>query len=759
MFARLLSLKNGAMGPIFVLIIPFWTLVPISNPIISLILLIMISLLPGMAILEIFRFSFNSITTRYFYALLFSILFVMTLFTIYSVTAHALGVRAPLSPIPVKIICLLITLPSMTFLMRRLAASRQSSLKSFQWSIFIPRFLSLCLPVISLICVLRLNAFSDGTSTAVFLILLTLLFLILTVNPRITPDTNLQAWLIFGTCAALVLGSTFRGDGGFWGFDINSEFFSASSVLTKGLWLPPQGSSAYDSMLSITVLPVVISLFSKLSLTVIFKIFYALILAFIPTVLYVWCVQYVSRFSAMVVSGSLIIGSISYIPQMTALNRQVIGMAFFVGILLVISEQSWTTYRKQSVGLLMAAGMAVSHYSTAYLASAVFAISPVISLLLFLISRKRWIKVRRVFTPVFCISLILITVVWNGVVNHSLQDVKRVIDITSSQGLNLLPSQNQSLWSRWVSGTVVNSEPSTTAATAMESLRARNLNYGKIIRITPTQEALSYQLQPASVPDVRPILGTRIGATYDKLVIFGRSFFQFFAAIGLFLLIRRYFSRHNRHRTEQLTPSTSQALDLFGIGVGAVAIGLIARVSGTLGGFYNPERAALQIVIVVLIPTAIAIEYLLFRQKVIQIFLAVPVLFFLTVLLFQSTSLGGYVTGSDVTRISSLQSNYSPFVISEGEINASRWFAESVSDNSYIQTDSRGFLALLQNGLRGNSTSLDPVNLAKNSYIYATNSNIAGKVARAQTLFVFPEDYIRQHYQVIYSTNQARIYH
>ena len=163
--------------------------------------------------------------------------------------------------------------------------------------------------------------------------------------------------------------------------------------------------------------------------------------------------------------------------------------------------------------------------------------------------------------------------------------------------------------------------------------------------------------------------------------------------------------------------------------------------------------------IVVLIPTAIAIEYLLFRQKVIQIFLAVPVLFFLTVLLFQSTSLGGYVSGSDVTRISSLQSNYSPFVISEGEINASRWFAESVSDNSYIQTDSRGFLALLQNGLRGNSTSLDPVNLAKNSYIYATNSNIAGKVARAQTLFVFPEDYIRQHYQVIYSTNQARIYH
>jgi uncharacterized membrane protein len=459
----------------------------------------------------------------------------------------------------------------------------------------------------------------------------------------------------------------------------------------------------------------------------------------------------------MVVTGSLIIGSISYIPQMTALNRQVIGMAFFIGILLVVSEQSWTIYRKQSVGLLMAAGMAVSHYSTAYLASAVFVIALVISLFLFLVSRKRWIKIRRVFTPVFCISLILITVVWNGVVNHSIQDVKRVVELASSQGLNLLPNQNQSLWSRWVSGTVVNAEPSTTAVTTMESLRAGNLDYGKIIRITPTQEALSYQLQPASIPNVRPIFGTRVGATYNKLVIFGRFFFQFFAAIGLLLLIRRYFPR--RHRTEQLIPSTSQALDLFGIGVGAVAIGLIARVSGTLGEFYNPERAALQIVIVVLIPTVIAIENLLFRQKIIQIFLAVPVLFFLTVLLFQSTSLGGYVIGSDVTRISSLQSDYSPFIISEGERNASRWLAGKVPSNSYIQTDRRGYLALLQNGRRGNPTSLDPVNLAKNSYIYAANSNIVGKVARAQNFFVFPEDYISRHYQVIYSTNQARIYH
>jgi hypothetical protein len=56
------------------------------------------------------------------------------------------------------------------------------------------------------------------------LLVLLLSFFLLTINPTISPDINLEAWFIYGISAALVLGSTFRGDGGFWGFDINLEF-------------------------------------------------------------------------------------------------------------------------------------------------------------------------------------------------------------------------------------------------------------------------------------------------------------------------------------------------------------------------------------------------------------------------------------------------------------------------------------------------------------------------------------------------------
>jgi len=712
-----------------------------------------------MAILELFHFEFSSITTRFFYAILLSILLIMALFTSYSLISHSLGAATPLKAIPVKAICLFTLLPSLHLLMRRLALTSQSSFSAFAWPIFLPRLVALCLPLVSLVCVLRLNSFSDSALTAIFLILLIFFFLVLTVNPSITPDTNLQAWFIFGISSALVFGSTFRGDGGFWGFDINLEFASASKVLNEGFWLPPQQSSAYDSMLSITVLPLVLALFSNLSMTIIFKLFYALVLSLIPTALYVWCAQFVSRFSAMVISGSLVIGSISFIPQMTALNRQVVGTAFFVAILMVLGEKNWSVFRKQVVGLLMAAGMACSHYSTSYLASIIFAMVLVINAALFFISPERFRKTKRVFTPTFSIAIILFTVLWNGVVTNSLQDVKPIIDRTLTQGLSFLPNEDQSLWTRWVGGTVINREPSDKGVALEKTVRQANLLLNVEIGIRADKDSLDYRLQPVDIPNPSPLFGARVATTFSNLMVFARTFFQLFSFVGLIVLFRRFFILRNWSGTPRMLPSISQSVDLFGVGLAALIIGVLARTSGTLAPLYNPERVALQLVMALLIPSAIALEYILFRKKLFQIFVAVPVLVFQAILLLQATSISGYVLGSDTTRIASLQENYSPFIISESERTASSWLSRNISSSAYLQTDSRGFLSVLQNGRRATIESLDPVNLLKGSYIYAANSNVIGQMSRAQTPFVFPEDYIDQKYRVIYSSNRARIYH
>jgi hypothetical protein len=348
----------------------------------------------------------------------------------------------------------------------------------------------------------------------------------------------------------------------------------------------------------------------------------------------------------------------------------------------------------------------------------------------------------------------LITVIWNGVITQSLLDAKPVIDRTLSQGIDFLPNQNQSLWTRWISGTVSVKDLKSTS-----DIRLSNLQVNKTRGITATPESLNYQLQLVEAPSPKPLFGAKVAATYSNLLILGRTFFQFFAFFGLCLFAIKIFAGKKWISEHHIGLDVNQSLDLLGIGLASLLVGFIARTSGTLVPSYNPERIAMQIAIVLLIPTAAAIEYVLFQKNVIKVFLAVPVVFFLIAMLTQATSLSGYITGSDVTRISNLQRDYSPFVISESERRASRWVAENVPVTSYLQTDSRGYLALLQNRNRTSFNSLDPVNLLKGSYIYAANSNVVGGVSRAETFFVFPENYIDQHYQIVYSTTRARIYH
>jgi hypothetical protein len=398
--------------------------------------------------------------------------------------------------------------------------------------------------------------------------------------------------------------------------------------------------------------------------------------------------------------------------------------------------------------------MAISHYSTAYLASAIFTIVLMLSLVNFLLSPKRFVHTRRVFTPTFSLLLILITVIWNGVITQTLLDSKPIFDRTLSQGIDLLPNQDQSLWTQWISGTIPVQDLKSTL-----DIRLSNLQINKKFGFTATPESLSYQLQLVEAPFPKPFFGVKVANTYSNLLVLGRTFFQIFAFFGLVLLIFEIFVGKKFMRAHQIGLDVNQSLDLIGIGLAALVIGFVARTSGTLGPSYNPERVALQIAIVLLIPTAAAMQCVLFQKNVLKVFAAVPVVFFLITPLFQASSLSGYVTGSDVTRISNLQKDYSPFVISEGERRASRWLAENVPVTSYLQTDRRGFLVLLQNERRTDFNSLDPVNLLKGSYIYAANSNVVGGVSRAETLFVFPEDYIDQHYQVVYSTTRARIYH
>jgi len=749
------KLRNTKLSRITILLFATTALLPLvaqSNPVIRLILLLGVCTLPGFAALALFKFKFENLSSQLFYAVLLSLIILMSIFTTLSVSCHYFGISHPINEHLVIGVCDLVMEFSVAFLLFQLGKSQRSPFHEFSWSIFLPRLFCMLLPCVSLICVNRLNILSDSKSTTVFLIFLLLLLVLSGFDFVKTRDKNLQSWIIYGVSLSLIFGSTFRGTGGFWGYDINSEYFSASKVLTNGLWLPPHESSAYDSMLSITVLPVVLALFSKLSLTLIFKVFYSFVLALIPTVLYSVCTRIVSKFVSMLVVVGLIIGSISFIPQLPALAREVIGLAFFVGMITVVFERDWSLRRKTSLGLLMAGGMSVSHYSTSYIASILFGVNFLIYLFLLLIRNRRVRQERLVFSPAFSLAVILLTVLWNGVITHSLQDTKPIFQNIGVHGLQILPNSNQNLFSRWISGAI----PSLSTTPKQMKINDYYANHKN--HITPFSDSMNFVPSPTLEPKPKPILGALVASAYSKILVISRFFSQALAVIGVGYLIRKFFRRKTSHFKDLPALPNVSPLDVFPLGIGALILGLIARVSGTLAGFYNPERTAIQIEVAVLIATAIALERILYRHGVASLVIATPTAIFFIALIVSATSLDGYVAGSDVSRISNLNLNTQPFAISASEIEGAKWLDSSLGSNAVIQTDSRGFLALLQVGRKA-IASIDPYSLAKDSYIYASNMNVNGKLVLSSFIYKFPTQFINSHFQTIYSSSQVMIYH
>jgi uncharacterized membrane protein len=629
-------------------------------------------------------------------------------------------------------------------------------LHELTWRVFLPRFFLCLLPIFSLYCVTRLNNQGDAKPTTIFLTLLLLLFLLATVSKTFFIfqfTNNLMAWFVYAFSCSLLLGTTFRGSGGFWGFDINSEYFSAVQVANKGFWLPPQGNSAYDSMLSITVLPVVLSIFTKFNLVFIFKVFFSLVLSFIPTVIFSVGSKYFSRLSVLVVLIGTVFGSISFFPQLPALARQIVAVSFLMGLLLVPHQTEWKRRHKTIMVLLMSTGIAISHYSTAYLVSAIFGLSIIPVILIFIISPRTYAARKGVFTVSTSLGIILISFLWNGVFTHSVEALKPVEAAISNEGLSLLPNKQQNILLSWIGGTI---PQQVYRVSDLEKLD-RTANFKKGVQSQP--ESLAYPIEAVKFSGDY-IFGQRFARFFGNLTFISRTFFQLASFVGSVIFIWLFFKSKRSNLYElSIFGEKNLIFDVFPIAITSLLLGLVARVSGTLAPFYNPERVALTIALVLLIPTIMVVELLLFGDYIARVILVAPVVAFAFVLVLNATSLGGYFLGSDTVRISPSQADRSPFIISENERSAARWLGTNVSKSGYLQTDSRGFLALLQQGRNANYASIDPYSLVPHAYIYASNMNVQGGVVNSFILYKFPKDYINGHYDLIYSSPRAQVYH
>jgi len=216
-------------------------------------------------------------------------------------------------------------------------------------------------------------------------------FVIVLFQKRLNP--NIYPWALLLIAISLILAVSLRS----WnisGWDISLEYQMFQLTKENFYWNIFDFQHSYNACLSITILPTIFSLFLKINNVYIFKIIYPLMLALVPVSIYLLSKRYTKPIIAFMASFFFVSQWLFFI-EMPTLARQEIAFLFFTLSLLILFNKNISPKIINLLFLLFGFSMVIGHYSTSYVALALF----IGTYIIFLIFRKT--KEKRVFSYVY----------------------------------------------------------------------------------------------------------------------------------------------------------------------------------------------------------------------------------------------------------------------------------------------------------------------------------------------------------------------
>lgn len=305
---------------------------------------------------------------------------------------------------------------------------------------------SIALPFAATAGAFRLNNGADGSFAIATLVFIAVIIISAFLLRRRLTDGTLT-WLIFSIGLTILLMTSLRG----WdivGHDIEREFRVYTLTHMNALWDIGLDRNPYNACLSITILPEMFGRLLDVSGLVVFKLLLQVIFAACPAVLYVLLRQYVPKLAAL--AGSVIfICYPTFINDSAMLTRQGVAYLFFALALLVITNRG-QGQRYKLLFLLCALGVILSHYSTAYMFVALFAVAVLCKLAIIL-----WHKFRNrplpyaikntMLSPLFAVAIFGITFTWYTQITGTSSGLTDTLQKSFSNIPALFSSDNKSL--------------------------------------------------------------------------------------------------------------------------------------------------------------------------------------------------------------------------------------------------------------------------------------------------------------------------
>jgi hypothetical protein len=717
-------------------------LVPLNGAwIVQALSLVLLVTLPGSIALRALRVPASSISAFPAYVPAASVAVLTLVGLAVDLIGLALGFDAPLKTVP-----LLASVEAASLLLLVVGASAPET-AGVRWrlpAISLGAVWPAALPLLAAVGAFRLtNGHDNGAAVAA------LVATILALGFAIVRGNHLSrvqlAMIVYSGALALLWSFSLRGDFVF-GYDISSEFHFLDSTFRSGVWHSGHSDDAYGAMLSLTVFPAVLHGIAGATPLLLLKAAYPALFAVFAVALLDLARRYVSpRFA--IVAVAIIVSQTYFFEGMPAIARQEVGLLFFIVLLGAVLDASVPRGRRAALILLFAVGMTVSHYSTTYLAIAMFALAAVLGGLAALLRRK---SADLPAIAIACVAILAASGVWYGAVTHSTQNVTAFSDSLRDNGLQLLPNRgaHQSFLSAYING---NAASRVSPAEYQRLIDRQYAQQRSWVKPLAAADQTRYALQGAPLPTTQEDI---VGHAARSAGLLATQLVNLLAVLAVLVLLL----------ARGIAPRV-RSIGLLGVStLGALAF---LRLSGTAANAYNQERAFVQATVVLAIAVALSLQWLAGRDRRVGVAVAVLAVGGLVVMLGGASGLRSQLLGGGSTaNLANAGEDYERFYAHPPELNAARWLQAEVAPGDLRYADGYAQLRLLaqDNRTAGLLSAVTPRTLDRHAWVFGSSTNVLsgrtrGSLDRRYAVYAWPADFLNTYFDRVYSNGGAAIYH
>jgi uncharacterized membrane protein len=604
----------------------------------------------------------------------------------------------------------------------------------------------LLLPLVSAAGALRLNS-GHGNGVAVVALTGCMVMVITAVIFSERLHIILLGVILYAAELAMMWSFSLRG-GLVYGFDIATEYFDLNHTVLTGIWHPPHPGDAYSAMLSVTVMPAELHFLSGVPALVIFRVVYPAISALLPVAVFGLARKILSRRWAFA-AAAFIAMQATFAQELPAVARQEIALVLFFALIMAVLDTGVQRYSRWALVALLSMAMALSHYSTTYVAVTLIGLTVLLQWL------ASWFRKVPHLTGAICIAFVASlasAALWYGPVTHSAPGLGQLAQKITGQGLNLLPNHGigKGLLATYLQG---NAQTPITV-TRYERLVINNYSANEPF-ITPLSDYTDpiYALRNAK-PPVAPVTWRAGYSALGLGSLIVQQLVYVLGGIGALLMVLR----------RKVSVITRQ-VGLFALAT--LFFLTLIRLSGTLAAAYNQERALLQATAVLAIALCWPMQSVVGLRKGRGIGVLAVSAACLTVLFMSTSELGGTVLGgTTATNLANGGEDFERFYMTAPELASARWLGERTRPGQLVYADRYAQLPLVaMTGIRrGLFGDVIPATLNRQAWVYASQSNVVDGRARAlfdnhSVTYVFPAAFLESNYNLVYTDGSSEVFH